>query len=287
MPGRVLAEGFTTPAVPGRITTWEADSPLSPPDEDAAEMIACLTGLGYVDSLEETIARRQASAEIDGAFFLACSHLASDGPSEAVPLLERVALAEPDHPYAGFYLAYAYLAAGRLTDCAAQLQRLPGNVLTELIRARLTMCEGRVEEAIASLERIEAQDEPAPFVGCMLGDAYRASGRYADAARCYQRVIAKDGGIAVAHLGLAQSLYAQRQFEAATEAALEASRLRYDLAPAHMVLGASLMRLGLHGSAATALQTCLKLAPETQQAAHLLARIHASRVSNAAHHSPS
>jgi len=257
MPGRVLAEAFEQPPALERVATWETEAPK--PDDAAVEQaLSALAAAGYTDPLAERVREQDARTEAERRLHLAWVHLAAGRGGPAVELLEQLERTDSVAPY----LAYAYLLCRRLEDCRAALDSLRDPPpMAALVRGRMLFLEGRTEEALDALDVVEHDERSAPVALCLAGDIYSSAGRSGEAERCYAAALDRDPSCAPAHLGRARVLLVRGDAEAAAEAALSAVQSRYDLAPAHLVLGAALARLGMTDGAASALENCLKLDP--------------------------
>jgi len=269
MPGRVLAEAFEQAPGLERVETWEPDAAPRGEPSLAEEAIRALAELGYTDPL----AGRQ-PAQSDAPLHLAWVHLVAGRGASAVELLEPLARSGPPSGMLSVCLAWGYLLCGRLEECRGALDAAPaqGRALVRMVRGLLLFREGRTPEALAALEAVERDDAGQPALLAMAGEIYRGAGRLDEAERCYRAALSRDPDLAAAHLGRAHLLLAWNEAEASAEAALAAVRVRYDLAPAHLVLGMALARMGMAEQAATALETCLKLEPGNRVAREWLSR---------------
>jgi predicted Zn-dependent protease len=276
MPGRVLVEALAVTPSPHRVTTYENDQELD--DEvDSAETQRLLKELGYSDPLSDQLGAATDSQEAGKKFALACVHLGAGRIWDAMPALEHVVSERPGHEIAQLYLAAAYLLARRWEDCSAKLDGMSLSKAHEpfaaVIRGRLLLAQGRITEAIAYVREIEARGTSSPLLGCLLGDAYRASRLPKDAERCYRDVIARSPDVAVAYAGLAGALVAQHRDKEAAEAALDATGLDFGLPTAHYILGVALARTSRVAEAVRALERCIQLAPGNAGALRLLRKL--------------
>jgi tetratricopeptide (TPR) repeat protein len=276
MPGRVLAEALAFAPPAHRVATYETDPELDD-EPDPGEMLRFLSELGYSDPIADKLRAASDRQQAGKEFALACVHLGAGRIWEAAPVLERVVAEDPDNEFAQLYLAAAYLLARRWGDCSEKLDNLTFSAAHEefaaVIRGRLLLAQGRTLEAIAYVREIEARTTAGPLLGCLLGDAYRASRLPTDAERCYRNVVEKHPEVAIAHAGLAGALLAQRRNEEAVGAALDATGLDFGLPHAHYILGVALTRTSRLSEAVRALERCVQLAPDNTAAIKLLRRL--------------
>jgi len=288
MPGRVLAEAFTSPAIPERIPTWEDGKPHdtgeSLPDdfEATAVMMQQLADLGYVDPISDDAVETLRLSEKANKFALAQVYVSTGRPDEAIPLLEALSAAAKasERTVMRLYLAQALFAARRLEECKVVVEDIlaaePNRPAAHAIRGNLALAMGDSETGLASLLKAEKEWKDSPRLKLLIGGAYLRTRKWMDAERCFRAVIAFDSDMAEAHAGLARSLMEQRRFRPAAAAALGAVGLKFNLPGSHYVLGASLAQLGQKERAIQAFETCLKLAPDTEEARSWLTKLQAA-----------
>jgi len=138
----------------------------------------------------------------------------------------------------------------------------------------LLLSEGKEEEALANLERLEQADPRRPYVHRHIGQVYTRMRRPVDAERVYRKGLDIDPQDAHCHFGLAVSCYAQKKYEEAAEAALSAVGLMFYFPQAHFRLGLALERLGYPERAAEAFRVAVGQAPGFVQAHLRLSRLY-------------
>jgi tetratricopeptide (TPR) repeat protein len=211
---------------------------------------------------------------------LARALLGAERAEEACAVLEELRKDLPDEAHLAVLHAQAAYAAGELQGCRAVLSSLDAASelppMADVLRGFLAFHEGRTEEAVERLERAEESGVRLPRLHYEIGSAYLQMGLPERAAGAFRRALEIDGGEARARDGLAATLLELDRPEEAAKEALHAVWLSHDLAPAHFHLGAALARLGEHGRAIEAFETCLSL-DEKAAGAHLwLARLYES-----------
>lgn len=164
-------------------------------------------------------------------------------------------------------------AAGRLRSLDVRI-----TPTARLLLGILELHERHVDEALAHLERAEAEEPRLPGLHLQIGRVYLRLRRPADAARAFRKAIRIDGDNAMAHEGLATALLRLRRPTPAAEHALIAVGLLHHFPRAHFRLGVALTRLRMYSQAVEAFETCLKIAPRSVACHRWLARLYGRRL---------
>ncbi len=232
---------------------------LAERDHDVARRAAeeLLARAGRQQQARAALAERQAA------------HLAA----HETQILAEAARDRPDEPLTAEDLARAQ---GAWRDAAARLRSLDVGVTPQarLLLGTIELAAGRPGVALEHLLAAEASAADQPVLQLRLGQAYLRMRRDEDAARAFRRVLDLDPDSASGHEGLAAALSRQGQAEAAVTHALRAVELLHTMPSAHLRLGITLYQLGLYDEAIRALETTLKLAPQTARAHRWLGRIY-------------
>ncbi|MDA0703165.1 MAG: sulfotransferase [Proteobacteria bacterium] len=173
-------------------------------------------------------------------------------------------------PEAAFARALALHKNGRLDEA----ERLYREVLAEQPHhgdtlhylGLLTHQAGDPEAAIGLIERAIQAGGSDPLRHYNLGEAYRALGRSAEAARCYRATLAADPEDAGAELGLADSLYDLGELRAAVHHYRRALALMPDDPEIHNNLATALLDQGDTDGALAGFERALALDPGFSEA---------------------
>jgi tetratricopeptide (TPR) repeat protein len=234
-----------------------------------ADPSSYLRDLGYSDPLSPSLTQLDASRSLH----LAAAYLGSGQTARAIEPLEAAAALADD--LARVLLAHAYLEVGRFSDCQRTLETIASEshrTFALMIEGRLRLAEGRRHDALTLLAGARELAQ-SPALEALLGDVYRGLSRLVEAEQCYRSALARDPYLPGAEIGLAALCLHQNRNEEAADAALRATGLDFGIAMAHYLLALASIRLRRHMTAVTALQTCLKLAPEHPAARSLLRRL--------------
>jgi tetratricopeptide (TPR) repeat protein len=190
----VLAQGGRTAAA---LALLDAALATSPGD------LRLVTARGYVldkaGRAPEAVAwLTQALAEQPRAerlrFALGVAQERAGDRAAAVGTMQSILEAAPDHAEAMNFVGYSWAEKGERLEEAENLVRRAveldpdnGSYLDSL--GWVLYQRGDLPGAISTLERAEALSGPEPTVLEHLGDAYRRSGRHADAARTWRRAL--------------------------------------------------------------------------------------------------
>jgi len=185
-------------------------APPDRPGRESAEAAAALKSLGYVSG--SAPARAQYTEADDPKRLVAidrdlhsATDLFQDGETDkGIALVKSVIARRPDTADAYITLAYAYWEAGQLSEAIATLEEALANHAPDRdvrIRLGLYLAESHTDpkKAIAVLEGMSAEDVEA-LNG--LGVAYGDAGRYADATRTFDKVLALDPTNGIAYQNL-------------------------------------------------------------------------------------
>jgi Flp pilus assembly protein TadD len=120
----------------------------------------------------------------------------------------------------------------------------PDNIDATHLLGLIAHQAGRHEVAIDWIGRAVERAGPQPLLLNNLGEAYRAAGRPADAAACYEQALRLAPGLPQLHNNLGLARHAQGDFPAALRSFDEAVRLDGGYAKAHRNRGRALQELG-------------------------------------------
>jgi Tfp pilus assembly protein PilF len=271
MRGRVLVEAFREPVEPARIPTWEP-GPGEPPAPDAPDISAAirqLAALGYSERIDGQALRELEAARAEEAFTLGCVHLFAGHAVEAIAPFEEAIRRGTERPEAEWYLAQAYIEAGRAADARDLVERAlagrPDHPYANLLRANLAIAERDFGRALASLRLADECPRQNPTVRLLVGRVNLALRQWDAAERAFREALADDAG-ALAHAGLAEALLGRGADREAAGAALDAIAIDFDLPAAHHALGVALSRMGETRRAEKAFAVCRALRPATGMA---------------------
>jgi arylsulfatase A-like enzyme/Tfp pilus assembly protein PilF len=185
-------------------------APPDRPGQESPETAAALKSLGYVSGSAPARAHYTEAddpkrlVEIDKDLHTATDLFQNGETDKGIALVRSVIERRPETADAYITLAYAYWEAGQPQEAIATLeQALASHAPDRDVRIRLGLylaeSHADARKAIALLESMSAEDVEA-LNG--LGVAYGDAGRYADAARTFERVLALDAtnGIALGNL---------------------------------------------------------------------------------------
>ena len=254
---------------------------IAPPDrpgQESPEAAAALKSLGYVSGSAPARARYTEAddpkrlADIDRDLHSATDLFQNGERDKGIALVKRVLARRPDTADAAITLAYAYWEAGQVSEAIATLEQALASHAPERdvrIRLGLYLAESHTDtkKAIALLEGMSASDVEA-LNG--LGVAYGDAGRYADAMRTFQRVLALDpsNGIAwqnMSSMVLREALDARSpsvrdaKLREAEEDARKALAFDPSLADAYTTLGVALSTGGRKNEAIDAWKRAVQL----------------------------
>ncbi|HEX6465470.1 MAG TPA: sulfatase-like hydrolase/transferase, partial [Vicinamibacterales bacterium] len=185
-------------------------APPDRPGQETAEAAAALKSLGYVSGSAPARAQYAEAddpkrlVEIDRDLHTATDLFQNGERDKGIALVRSVIGRRPDTADAYITLAYAYWEAGQPEEAIATLeQALASHAPDRDVRIRLGLylaeSHADAHKAIKLLEGMSSDDVEA-LNG--LGVAYGDAGRYADATRTFERVLALDAtnGIALQNL---------------------------------------------------------------------------------------
>jgi len=237
MDGKPLLEAFTAPVEIARIPSWETvegECGMHPPDrqQDPATshaLLQQLVALGYIEKPDADAEKAAESAEREGRYNLAQSLLDAGRPAEALPLLEELHAAEPARMLLTLTLANCYLGLGRVPDCRRIVEALAqdknaGTAAVgqssarfvpqiDLLMGMICFVEGKTEEALAYLKKVEALKQNIRHLQQQLGRAYLKLREWKEAEDAFNRELAIDDDNSASHYGLGLALLNQRRNE--------------------------------------------------------------------------
>jgi arylsulfatase A-like enzyme/Tfp pilus assembly protein PilF len=192
-------------------------APPDRPGRESAEAAAALKSLGYVSGSAPARAQYAESddpkrlVELDRDLHAATDLFQNGEREKGIALVKSVIARRPDTADAAITLAYAYWKAGQVSEAIATLEHALASHAPERdvrIRLGLYLAESHTDanKAIALLEGMSADDVEA-LNG--LGVAYGDAGRYADAMRAFQRVLALDSTNGIAYQNLSSMILRQ------------------------------------------------------------------------------
>jgi tetratricopeptide (TPR) repeat protein len=301
MDGKPLLEAFARPVEIATIPSWETvegECGMHPPDrrQDPAASRALLqqfVALGYIEKPDANAEKAAEIAQRTNRYNLAQSLLDARRPAEALPILEELHAAEPARMLLSLILANCYLALGRVPDCRRIVETLArdkdaGTAALGQEQARLIpqidllmgmICfqEGKTEEALAHLKKVEALQQNIRHLQQELGRVYLKLRKWKEAETAFNRELKIDDDNPASHHGLAIALLNQRRNQEAAEHCLRAIALAHHKPLAHYHLGLALTRLGQDERAILALETSLMIKPGLLNAHRLLALLYNER----------
>jgi tetratricopeptide (TPR) repeat protein len=301
MDGKPLLEAFARPVEITTIPSWETvegESGMHPPDRrhDPAASRALLqqfVALGYIEKPDANAQRAAEIARRTGRYNLAQSLLDARRPAEALPILEEVHAAEPARMFLSLTLANCYLALGRLPDCRRIVEALAKDKdagiaavgqqqarlipQIDLLMGMICFQEGKTEEALAHLKKVEALQQNMRHLHQELGRVYLKLRKWKEAENAFNRELEINDDNPASHHGLAVALLNQRRNEEAAEHCMRAIALAHHMPLAHYHLGLALTRLGQDERAILALETSLVIKPGLLNAHRLLALLYNER----------
>jgi tetratricopeptide (TPR) repeat protein len=205
--------------------------------------------------------------------------------NDAVMRYQEAIRLKPDLAEAHSNLGNALSAMpGHLNDAIAQYQeaiRLKPDLATahfNLANA-LSSAPGRLNDALAQYQEALRLQPNYPEAHYNLGNALiNVPGRLNDVIAQYQEAVRLQPGYVEARLNLGNALYVAGRLPEAVTQFSETLRLRPDLADAHFNLAMALLNLpGRSAEARTHLEAVLRLQPNNQEAAQLLAKLRSGR----------
>jgi arylsulfatase A-like enzyme/Tfp pilus assembly protein PilF len=192
-------------------------APPDRPGRESAEAAAALKSLGYVSGSAPARAQYTEAddpkrlVEIDRDLHSATDLLQDGETDKGIALVKSVIARRPDTADAYITLAHAYWEAGQVSEAIATLEQALANHAPDRdvrIRLGLYLAESHADatKAIAILEGMSAEDVEA-LNG--LGVAYGDAGRYADATRTFEQVLALDPTNGIAYQNLSSIVLRQ------------------------------------------------------------------------------
>jgi arylsulfatase A-like enzyme/Flp pilus assembly protein TadD len=230
------------------------------PGREAAEVAATLRSLGYITgSAPARTSYTEADdpkklVEVDRDLHVATEHFQQGRVSEAVKLFNSVISRRGDTVDAYIQLAYVYYESGQTEQAIATLEQALRNGVPDRdvrIRLGLYLAESGIDEgrAIKLLQGLPDTDAEALN---SLGVAYGAAGRFADAVKAFQRILALDStnGLALQNIATMYLREAEargktpERLKQAETYARQAIAVDPALGKAHTTLGVALFQQG-------------------------------------------
>ncbi len=290
MDGRPLLEAFEEPPTVETIPSWDAlpgesgmhaEGTHVDPDQ-ALELMQQFAALGYIEDPSADAGKMADSAEVEGKYNIASTHLWRNRPDRALPLLEEIVRRRPWEERFLLQLSVCYLQNGYLAQAERVLTAIAGGqelrgVSALLIRARIRIGRGDLGAALSDLLAADALNPRNTSVLTHLGDVYSRLYQWVGAKAAYERAIHLDADNALAYQGLS-SVYRRLGLNQETaEAALHALSLLHRLPFAHFNLGVAMARSGDDERAILAFETALRFQPHMVNAHRFLALLHRGR----------
>jgi tetratricopeptide (TPR) repeat protein len=282
MPGRPLLEAFDTTPPLSNLPSWEsADDKRDPRAEDRWPVDAAieqLVALGYADHMSAEAATYRDRAIRQQHINLAYVHLNNGHPEKAIALLEPLLDESVNDAVIQVALAEAHFKAGDFDRSEGLAFLLIGQgedrPLVRLLHAHTAISRGDTARALEYLAALERSDAVDARLSMLTGQTFLRLRHFEAAERHYRRSIEIDGRLAAAWRGLASALLAQKKYQPAAEAALEAVGFNYDHGAGHYLLGVGLACIGRIDRAVSAFETCIRVEPGAVLAHRWLDRIH-------------
>ncbi len=198
---------------------------------------------------------------------------------EALPALERVLEAHPDHATARFLRGVAQLQLGDLTGARDDLMRAveldPTDSAAPGVLARVQHELGDEAAAIASLEIALSRGDDHPWTLASLGHLLLDAGRWDEAYDAFQRALASDPDEVSAHRGIGILFSAAGDPERAAQAWRQVVALDGADIDAHVGLGHALRDCGRREEALLSYEDARRLDPaEPLHAANIASTLH-------------
>lgn len=301
MDGKPLLEAFEEAVEVTTIPSWEqveGECGMHPPDrrEDPAASRALLqqfVALGYIEKPDPDAEKAAESIEREKRYNLAQSFLDARRPAEALPLLEELHAAEPSRMFVALTLANCYLDLNRVADSrriveeivadknagAAAVGQDQARIVPQidLLMGMICFLEGKTEQALTHLKKVEALRQNIRYLDQELGRTYLKLRQWKEAENAFRRELAVDEDNPASHHGLAVALLNQRRNEEAAEHCLRAIGLAHHMPGAHYHLGLALARLGQDDRAILALENSVAIKPDALNSHRLLALLYSER----------
>lgn len=206
--------------------------------------------------------------------------LLADGQAVAAMEVLRPLVAEaPDvDAYVGA-LFEACVGTRRLDEAERLLERVEAagrrGPLIDLGRAAIALERGNADEALCHLHQARAQGADAlPELHAFEGEAYRRLGQWRAADKAFAAALVRAPAHVRALVGRSAAQLKLHEDEVALATAREAVRLGPDVAETHDQLGATLLQMGRHHDAETALLKAVELEAEYLPAHRKLLRLY-------------
>ena len=181
---------------------------MHPPDrrEDPAASRALLQqfiALGYIEKPDADAEKAAESIDREKRYNLAQSLLDSRRPAEALPLLEELHAVEPSRMFVSLTLANCYLALNRVPDSrriveevirdkdagTAAVGQKEARIVPQidLLMGMICFLEGKPEEALTHLKKVEAVQQNFRYLQQELGRTYLKLRDWKEAETAFRR----------------------------------------------------------------------------------------------------
>ena len=224
-----------------------------------------LIKLGRIESAVDHLERaHQESPTPQVSAWLGLAYLKSGRHPEAIPKLEFALDKQPGDIDLLYYLAQAYGAVSA-NLYAALLEGAPDSARAHMAIAEDHAINGRRDEAIRGFRRVLERDANLPGVHEALGDLYRETSRYEDAASHYEQELKITPADAVVHYRYGSVLLQLGRSEQAVVHLKRAIAEAPGMVAAYAELGKAHFDEGSLDEAKTSLLRVLELTPTLQQ----------------------
>ena len=279
MDGRILEEIFVSPNQIEPIESWEqveGECGMHSPDilKDSfinQEALDQLVELGYIDKPDEDGSKAVKKTINESQFWLAKSYIDGDLHDQAMPILEELYEANPDHERYGFLLVNTYRKLRKPKEAEKLLAKIRATSKLEgpnilILEAKGLLAQNKNDLALEKLLEAEVKIQNSPALYLHLAQAHMKLKDWMKAESCYKKVIKIDFQNEKAYAGLGNAYLNQRMYEEAAQNFVESIALMYNQPMIHYYLGECLNALGDSKGAARAYEVTLKLNENAQNA---------------------
>lgn len=236
-----------------------------------------LVELGYTDpdevALREAAVRRRLEAEVQEAI----NANKQGRVGEAVALLQRLEVDNPDWIAPHELLVEIHYQAGRWGEAESELKWLEHHAIEHprlsLMAAGIALLRRDLAAALELLDYAGHVEPTLAGVNTLLGTARFRLGQHEAAIEAFERALQQNPADASALDGLAAIYLHRREYERAAGFALEALEHDMQLYRAHYHLGVALAHMNRPQEATAALDAASRLAPVSAAPFYWLARI--------------
>jgi Tfp pilus assembly protein PilF len=259
MPGRVIAEAFTSAPLSQRIASWEQI------DDDCGMHV------------RETPAEVARVAET-------LDELAKLGYSNGSPEQAAPQTGAPD-PKQKLQEAYDHFRSGNYAACDAALQDAPKEGFeaahSKMLESHLETARGDSSKAMAAVNAAERLGFDRPLVCWAAGWMYLCHGDLSRSEAALRQAVKLDASFEQAYSLLARVLALRGNGEEAVQQALSGLSVDYASASLHAALGLALIQSGEEDKALEAFETSLGFDPQGKEATAWAGRLSCRRATSA------